>query len=335
MHAGRYKWPVLNLFGNTYNLSALLSLGYIGVEIFFAISGFCLAYPILKAGWGETDWMLYAKRRLLRIVPTYWIAFALLAVTVGEHPRSLRYALEGMFFFNTQVNASFWTLCVEARWYILLPILIWILFRFGWGVLLSLSLVACISSKILFRFDEPVLRWLNDSLGVLPYFLLAFVLGIATAWLFLQQNSGSSIIKTLIRNVRVVTVLAIVVVLIFTPKLPGSDFFPFSRLLPASLLGFSLVLLALFDPFISRVLSWRPLTAIGVASYSIYLIHEPIVHALFAVLHTSIWPQYLQFIFYQFAVLPFCVVVGSGFYLLAERPFVILGQQWLRTTSKQ
>src|SRR5436190_4496676 len=71
-HAGRYQWPL--------GLPRLLSYGYLGVEIFFVLSGFCLAYPLLNTAKPAASWSTYAKRRARRILPAYWAALILLLI---------------------------------------------------------------------------------------------------------------------------------------------------------------------------------------------------------------------------------------------------------------
>ena len=62
---------------------ALLSRLNVGVTIFFVISGFVLYRPMVRARWEGSRRGAggYARRRLLRIVPAYWLALTVLAIT--------------------------------------------------------------------------------------------------------------------------------------------------------------------------------------------------------------------------------------------------------------
>lgn len=122
----------------------LLSRLEVGVAVFFVISGFLLYRPHLVA-------MVEAKRRPatrtyfwhrgLRILPALWIATALAALLV-PHDRVvdlgsyLRHAvLVHIYFENHQVAGltQMWSLATEGAFYVLLPVLAWLLSRGGFA----------------------------------------------------------------------------------------------------------------------------------------------------------------------------------------------------------
>ena len=103
-----------------------------GVAFFFVISGFLLYRPFLAARFaGRPGPRIrdYARRRVLRIVPAYWLALTVLAATVG---------LCGVFtgdwwiyygfLQNTRLSTTLcgigaaWSLAIEASFYVALPI---------------------------------------------------------------------------------------------------------------------------------------------------------------------------------------------------------------------
>jgi len=111
------------------NMLAMLSRGVI---LFFVISGFLLYRPFVAArahGRPHPDVARYARRRVLRIVPAYWVALTALAVFPG---------IPGVFgddwwryylFLQLYSESTFtggiavaWTLCVEVSFYLLLPL---------------------------------------------------------------------------------------------------------------------------------------------------------------------------------------------------------------------
>src|SRR5579872_2838914 len=66
--------------------AGILPWGYLGVDLFFILSGFCLSYPTLaklhRDGATSFDLRAFAARRLVRIVPPYYAAIAMMLVVV-------------------------------------------------------------------------------------------------------------------------------------------------------------------------------------------------------------------------------------------------------------
>ena len=107
------------------------SLGAIGVDIFFVISGFVM---MVTAGSfiGEDGWKRFCARRVLRIVPLYWIATSIKLVTLLTLPSVVLHAelnplnvvLSYLFLPSTNVDGRFepllgvgWTLIFEMFFY--------------------------------------------------------------------------------------------------------------------------------------------------------------------------------------------------------------------------
>ena len=114
-----------------------------GVAFFFVISGFLLYRPFLAARFAGRPGPRvrdYARRRVLRIVPAYWVALTVLAATVG---------LCGVFtgdwwvyygfLQNTRLSTTLcgigaaWSLAIEASFYVALPIWAWLMARLQRG----------------------------------------------------------------------------------------------------------------------------------------------------------------------------------------------------------
>lgn len=78
---------------------------------------------------------------------------------------------------------------------------------------------------------------------------------------------------------------------------------------------FAFVVLSGYSSVLRRALSWRPLVSIGMASYSIYLIHEPLVQRVDVALPHSLLFDYI-------AGVTVSVVCGFAFWYIFERPWV-------------
>jgi peptidoglycan/LPS O-acetylase OafA/YrhL len=135
--------------------------GVHGLDLFFVISGFGLAYPALAVmrqdGKAYLDVARYAVKRIFRIMPAYWVALALtvlvplLASYYGifsvagfgtPHPLS-SFLHQAFFAGNDAGNDGFWTLGVTARWYLVFPLLLGLWVRAPrWFAMLAVTLTA-------------------------------------------------------------------------------------------------------------------------------------------------------------------------------------------------
>jgi peptidoglycan/LPS O-acetylase OafA/YrhL len=143
-HTWLFSWftPDARLFGVKIPLDVVARTGYLGVELFFAISGFVLFFPIVERhfrGGAPTPLRTFAIRRFLKIAPSYAIALIFTAIsvrslhvdvalgpTLGEH------ALLIQNFFSDnfgKANSVFWSLAIEAQFYLVFPALAWIFVR--------------------------------------------------------------------------------------------------------------------------------------------------------------------------------------------------------------
>jgi len=106
--------------------------GWIGVDLFFVLSGYLITTSLLQAR--DHDWKVYAQKRFLRIVPAY--VFVLLACVLGAFPfyavpaeniswRIFYHLLFLQDYLSADINVVFWSLGVEEKFYIAAPFLIW------------------------------------------------------------------------------------------------------------------------------------------------------------------------------------------------------------------
>jgi peptidoglycan/LPS O-acetylase OafA/YrhL len=178
------RWPALA----HDRLGYLAGFGSRGVEVFFVLSGLCLAYPTLRArANGDRqpfDVRRYAARRIARIVPPYYAAIAVFAAlsftplwraAAAFAPHCLRATIplrgtiEELLFVDRAYpmhNLSFWSLAIEFRWYFLFPLALGLMLANARAFYAVLAGVAALdlSGKIA-----------SNDLGALPSFLLGIV----------------------------------------------------------------------------------------------------------------------------------------------------------------
>ena len=106
--------------------------GWVGVSVFFALSGFLLYRPFAAAHAGlrpPPSVRAFARRRVLRIVPAYWLALTLLALyphITGPFTSHwwVYYGFAQVYSHDylTHGIGPAWSLCVEVSYYLVLPL---------------------------------------------------------------------------------------------------------------------------------------------------------------------------------------------------------------------
>jgi peptidoglycan/LPS O-acetylase OafA/YrhL len=137
-HTWLFSWltPELTIFGRDLPVAVLARAGYLGVELFFVISGFVLFFPhaecALRGGkLPETRDFIY--RRFIKIVPSYALALAATAAvgaSLFHSPRDFAAALANHVLFLQNfwsdgfgpVNSVFWSLAIEVQFYLFFPV---------------------------------------------------------------------------------------------------------------------------------------------------------------------------------------------------------------------
>ena len=333
-HGGRYAYPELSIGSwKTIALSKILFYGYSGVELFFVLSGFCLAYPIFNRLPQIPNWRRYFVNRIRRIYPPFLIAMVLFGVfaclihyfqiepffsaRILVMP-SLKQLIYSVLFVSLSFNTSFWTLCVEWRWYFILPLLVMLYFRFK---ILGIFAIAISTSLFYVLFIQSSnSEGIKFLLSPLPLFLPIFTLGIWSAELATSKH-GSIRTNFITQSTRWGCLASLLLVVIVVPREPNLDF-TLTRAIPFGLLYFFVLLAAIYEPVIRQVFSWKPLVILGEFSYSLYLIHLPLIHAAYSITRKFNWSPATQFLFYQGVFLPFCIFLGYLFYQVAEKPFL-------------
>jgi peptidoglycan/LPS O-acetylase OafA/YrhL len=306
---------------------AVFAEGAHGVDLFFVISGFCLALPTLaklRAGvpvrFNVAD---FAAKRLVRIVPPFYCAVVLLlALAVISHLLAhhalppahsipdLRSIAAQLLFLDDRielVNGSFWTLMVELRWYFAFPVLLWL-----WVRSPRAFFAVGIASFVLYHFTRA--RGLD--FGTLP----GFMLGIVAADLQVHGARSRGWRRHLRRWAWVLLAPAVALGIAFqeTATIPGFNRSDVTFAYQPTILGwqiasFAFVVFAGNNTWFRRVLSMPALVATGVASYSIYLVHEPVVDMSLTLFHSV--PALLATV----GVLG--LAAGFAFWAVFERPF--------------
>ncbi|MBI3785932.1 MAG: acyltransferase [Deltaproteobacteria bacterium] len=124
-----------SLHGYGWPLGAFVLSGHTGVSLFFVVSGFLLTKPFLveAAGGPPVDLWLYARRRVLRVMPLYAVIVILAAVLLAHQSSDLLRALPYLAFLQAApqlvvpldpFSTVWWSLSTEVQFYLLLPLVV-------------------------------------------------------------------------------------------------------------------------------------------------------------------------------------------------------------------
>jgi len=267
---------------NTFSIGGALIRLDLGVKVFFAISGFILALPFLKALQQDkqVDILSYFKRRLTRLEPPFIISlllFSLVHVVIFHEAIGLvlKHFIVGLGYSHNLIygepnfiNPVTWSLETEAQFYIVVP-LMYVLFRFLKKGYLRLGLLILLFlCSVFFKNLYSTNGYVGSS--ILAYFV-NFSVGIFFAQLYLSNLRFFDSSKRIYYDI--LGVCSILGMFIFYK--PQADiqnivFFNLSILL----LFFAVFLGKYFNRFF--VNKW--IYTIGGMCYSIYLLHYAFFH---------------------------------------------------------
>lgn len=302
----------------------------LGVKVFFAISGFVLALPFLKYYLGLSDRKVqlrtYFIRRLTRLEPPfiitlllfYFIHVFLLDANSLEYLKHLGAGLiYGHVFIYGEanpINPVSWSLETEAQFYIFIPFLMWLIFRFKPRLISFIILFIAIVVSVWFKHEFMWSAHWNRS--ILAYFV-NFAMGIFACWVYLQ-NSQWIKVKSYFWDFVSISAMF------------GLFYFYKPQHIVENILYFNLsLLLVIISTFKGVITNWfytrKWIYTIGGMCYSIYLIH-------YAFLHLS--TKYTKYLFIKdlnystnlalqvLVSIPLVLFVSSVFFIWFERPFM-------------
>lgn len=332
-----FGFAKIDILGFQVEPTHLLSMGGSGVELFFVLSGFCLAYPLMMRGADQADWKRYFFNRARRILPPYWAAYLLWALTywlvqrtevhpwvethMGGEVSRLKF-WQGFFLLHIVYSGIFWTLVVEARWYLALPLLMMLYFRLPNARYRGAAVFAVtVFISLAWGPIGAMPKWgqiLRQVFSALPPALWCFGAGMWVADITRRQAQSGQ----LSRMVKIaVPMLVLTIVLLFVP-IPPAWKLEEARHGLWTVLYFFLVLAALHSPATKRMFSWPPLVSAGLFSYSLYLTHLWVIDLVYPVVRPLDWTPWMKLIFYTGVLGPCCIGFGYLFYLVAEKPFL-------------
>ncbi|OHV77979.1 acyltransferase family protein [Ensifer sp. LCM 4579] len=304
--------------------------GFVGVDVFFVISGFLITSIIhQEIRCGTFSVVSFYERRARRLVPALSVVCAVSVVFALSWmlPRELNSFGKGLYATNL-LGSNFqlwdqtgyfapatghlpllhtWSLAVEEQFYIVLPLLLLASRRFPAPVMLNVLTAICVVSfsvTLVLAGIDP-----EANFYLLPSRFWELGIGAIVALTGLADKSLAASIRENLAALGLFAIVASYLLITETKAYPGWLTLP-------AVVGTALFLaFARTDTLIGRWVSFRPFVVVGLWSYSLYLWHQPVFAFARLRFNDSLPPAaYL-------ALIALCFLLAFLTWRFVERPF--------------
>ncbi|ATI44033.1 hypothetical protein CBW24_17985 (plasmid) [Pacificitalea manganoxidans] len=272
----------------------VFSGGFLGVDVFFVISGFLIT-SLLHRELRETGRVSIARfygRRVRRIAPALisTCVFTIVAAQFFLLPHELeRFNLSllatlgfvaNIFFWSEigyfsaaadqQPLLHMWSLAVEEQYYVVFPLALWACVRWlGWRATVILIVVSVLGSATLHAWGAVAMR--SASFYLTPFRVWELLAG---ALLAIAGSRWAIRMPAVRTGLGVIGAGLVVVPMVTFDPLAAPSVFPVTL---AAVVGTCMIILAGPHSAVGKLLSLRPVVGIGLISFSLYLLHQPIL----------------------------------------------------------
>ncbi|WP_234734603.1 acyltransferase family protein [Tellurirhabdus bombi] len=314
--------------------------GNSGVKLFLVISGFLIHYSYLRSQQEKLAYRSFMMRRFWRIYPLYLLVLLFFSFSNEHYSLSILTTKEGLISFFAhvfllhnlsdatffEINPSFWSLALEWQFYLLYPVFLWLRSRFGIQK----------AAFGLLALNPIYMAWigLNDpNAHAQPALALSLVatwgMWCLGAWLAESYVNGTRLFK--VSN----TFLVLFTLAYFAAKY-------FFVWLYVAALWETIIWAIVAEKYISQpqrpAYRWEIiLVPVGLCSYSLYLIHQPLLQPLsnyISVLGLSKRINVLSLLD-SLPILVMLFLIAYSMYQLLELPIIELGKKWQKKSAPQ
>ncbi|MEL7255975.1 MAG: acyltransferase family protein [Pseudomonadota bacterium] len=262
--------------------------GYVGVDVFFVISGYLITTILLEdMERGRFSLLNFYERRARRILPALFFVmiacipfawmwmlpdqmkdFAKSLVAVSLFASNILFARESGYFAPLAEEKPLlhtWSLAVEEQYYLLFPVFLILVWRFGRNrVFWTIAALAALSLLL------AEWGWRNEP-------LINFYFTPSRAWeLFAGSLAAFIVQRRGVQTNNVLSLLGLLAIGFAVLTYDGTVPFPSVYALVPIMGVVLLILYASADTWAARLLSTRALVGVGLISYSAYLWHQPL-----------------------------------------------------------
>ena len=271
---------------------SIFSGGFVGVDVFFVISGFLITtiiYTALQQNTFSMTWFL--GRRIKRLMPvllfillitTIVFSFIMLPQDLMKYYRSVIWVVSyiGNFFFWREHGGYFdggsaevpllhtWSLAVEEQYYFIWPLILVIAYKYlGSKGTITAAIIGCIAATIFSQWGTEVT--IGAAYYLLPTRFFELLVGscLALGWNYLPKSN--QIFSHCLSLLGLALIIGSALMLNEHSAFPG-----YNALYPV--IGTALIIYS-SNGIVNKLLSFRPMVYTGNISYSLYLWHWPIL----------------------------------------------------------
>lgn len=285
------KWTELVPYGNIYSDFVVFHYGWLGVQLFFLISGFVILMTLEKC----VSFKEFIVRRWLRLFPAMLIVSVIILLTarfLPERPRGIPSFIDiipGLLFLEPTwisrllhlnqgiLEGTFWSLFVEFKYYIIFGLLYFILGKWkSVGAIFLLFLVAFIANTLAGFVDFPFIIFIKNGFFQLSFLHFGWFATGSLMYLWFKENNSR------------ILYMAIFVGLLSVLSLDNGSFLPALSIL-------IVFVIAVVIKVVRKFFDNKFFVYLGFISYPLYLMHENALIALIIKIHryADFIPAYL------------------------------------------
>jgi peptidoglycan/LPS O-acetylase OafA/YrhL len=319
----------------------ILTAGSEAVLVFFVLSGLVVALPALRKS--RFSWAGFLSGRIARIYLPVWASLAIGTALIWLLPRDLVAVTPGSWVANSNatsttaatllnqvsltaasydINNVLWSLRWELAFSVLLPLFAAVAFLVRRRWLLTVS--------VAFALSLLGLLTNIDALRYLPVFFIGTIMAVRLD--SIQEWARRRLRRPNARRWGIALVVGSLVLLVahwWAQPIAAPGTLPGSVFTQLAVLGAAgLVLAAIGVPFLRRALDSRPSQWLGRISFSLYLIHVPILATLTFLLGDDKW--WLV----ALLTIPLALLTAWGFHQAVERPSHRLARRTAQVVAK-
>lgn len=302
----------------------IIHQGHLGIAIFFVLSGFVIAHSLRRNSVTFPLVGRFLLRRSVRLDPPYWFAIALTiglavvsayfvpgkqlpSISAGQFVAHVFYLQEVLGY--PEIGPIFWTLCQEVQFYLIYALLLAVTRNDPAQSMQGRATVVGIAVAALISLLWPlgIVTWEPWRGSFLPLWH-CFLLGAGAYWTWQYPRMA-------------IYYFSYVAILTFAAALKLDDV-----TLAAALTAIALWY-ATTTGGIYRWLNWRWLQFLGLISYSLYLVHNPVSGGLFRIGYDLTGRSVLTEAFWWVIVILGCVSFSAAMWWLIERPSMALAKR--------